>query len=83
MGVLMAVTLAATMLGLVYLTQTVGSNATSSQIRELRDQRTKLGRILDRQAVGVELRTEADAIIEGAKKQNLQQLGGLVVLRAP
>ena len=62
MGVLMAAILAATMLGLVYLTQTLGSNATSTEIGQLEDQRTKLDIDLDRQAVRSWSSTEADAI---------------------
>ncbi len=83
MGRIMAGIVIATMLGLVYLTQTLGSNATSSEIRSLDHQRGKLTRELHRQAIQVEVLTLADVITKRAGKQGLRKLDGPVVLPAP
>ena len=42
MGLLMAAIVAATMLGLVYLTQTLGTNATSTEVYQLETERNEL-----------------------------------------
>jgi len=83
MGRIMAGIVIATMLGLVYLTQTLGSNATNSEIRSLDSQRGKLTRELHRQAIQVEALTLADVITKRAGKQGLRKLGVRVVLPAP
>ena len=83
MGRIMAGIVIATMLGLVYLTQTLGSNATSSEIRSLDRQRAKLTGELHRQAIQVEVLTLADVITKKAGKQGLRELRGSVVLPAP
>ena len=82
-GLLMAAILAGTMLGLVYLTQTLASNATSSEIRDLTLQREEIGRQLRNQALAVE--TWADPVEVGRKVRELglQPLGDPVVLAAP
>jgi outer membrane murein-binding lipoprotein Lpp len=82
-GILMAAILASTMLGLVYLTQTLGSNATSSQIRDLAAQREELGRQLRNQALAVE--TYADPVEVGRKalKRGLVELDDVLVLKVP
>ncbi|MEA2026042.1 MAG: hypothetical protein U9O18_05065 [Chloroflexota bacterium] len=83
MGRIMAGIVIATMLGLVYLTQTLGSNATSSEIRSLDRQRVKLTGELHRQAIQVEVLTLADVITKKAGKQGLRKLRAPVVLPAP
>ncbi len=82
-GLLMAGILAATMLGLVYLTQTLGANATSSEIRSLDSQREDMRREITRQALHVKDVTKADAIIGNARQLGLQELDDKLVLTAP
>lgn len=82
-GMLLAAILAATVLGLVYLTQTLGSNATSSEIHRLEGQRADLTKELRRQAVQVWARTDSEAIVRKATALGLRDLGDPVVLRAP
>ena len=83
MGLLMAGIVAATMLGLVYLTQTLGSNATNSEIRVLDNRRSEITKDIRRQVISVEKATESDVIIKGARKAKLTRLGKVVVLSAP
>jgi hypothetical protein len=83
MGVLMAAIVAATMLGLVYLTQTLGSNATSSEIRGLEAQRTELVRDIDRQVIIANDLIEDEVVGRKARQLGLKKLGAAVVLRAP
>ncbi|MEX1296225.1 MAG: hypothetical protein AB1Z67_08655 [Candidatus Limnocylindrales bacterium] len=83
MGLLMAVIVAATMLGLVYLTQTLGTSTTSAEIYDLETTSRELfsdTRTLQLQALKL---TEADTIVLKANKQKLKNLGEIVVLRAP
>jgi len=82
-GLLMAAILAGTMLGLVYLTQTLGSNATNSEIGDLTSQREELGRQLRNLAVAVETYADAEEIGRRAHKLGLVELGDVVVLSAP
>lgn len=82
-GLLLAAILAATMLGLVYLTQTLGSNAVSSEIRDLAAQREELGRLLRNQALAVETYADPEVIGRRAHKLGLITLGDVVVLTAP
>jgi len=79
----MAAIMAATMLGLVYLTQTLGSNATSSEIRDLAAQREELGQRLRNQAMAVETFADPEEIGLKARKLGLRKLGDPVVLAAP
>lgn len=82
-GLLMAAILAGTMLGLVYLTQTLGSNAVSSEIRDLAAQREELGRQLRNQALAVETYADTEEIGRRARKLGMVTLGDVVVLKAP
>jgi hypothetical protein len=82
-GMLMAAILAATMLGLVYLTQTLGSNATHSEIGDLVSRREELGRQLRNLAVAVETYADAEEIGRRARKLGLIELGDVIVLAAP
>ena len=83
MGVLMAAIVVTTMLGLVYLTQTLGSNATSSEIRELETDRAELIKDWNRHVITVADLIEGDVIIREARGLGLKKLGKPVVLRAP
>lgn len=83
MGLLMAGIITATMLGLVYLTQTLGSNATNDEIRTLDAQRQDLHKTIRRNAVGVQEATDADVITIAARGQKLKRLGDVLVLPAP
>jgi hypothetical protein len=82
-GLLMAGIAAATMLGLVYLTQTLGSNATSSEIRALEAQRLELADDLSRQAIVSGSYTDPEAVVMAAKRHKLRKLDDMVVLPAP
>jgi hypothetical protein len=82
-GLLMAAILAGTMLGLVYLTQTLGSNATHSEIGDLAARREDLGRQLRNIAVAVETYADTEEIGRRARKMGLVELGDIVVLAAP
>jgi hypothetical protein len=82
-GVVLAAIVMATMLGMVYLTQTLGSNATSAEIIDLESRQEKLSTELGRHVVFVEKSTEDEHIIEGARRLGLRRLDGRVVLRAP
>ena len=79
----MAAILTATMLGLVYLTQTLASNATSLEIREL----AANGQALQGQLLNQRSKIETEAILtpslRAAKKIGLQPLGDAIVLKAP
>jgi hypothetical protein len=79
----MAAIMAATMLGLVYLTQTLGANATNSAIYRLEVQLTDLKKVVTRQEADVLNATEADAVIARLKPLKLGRLGPPTVLRAP
>jgi len=83
MGLLMAAIVAATILGLVYLTQTLGSSATSSEIRGLREDRDEF--IKDTRILQIHVMdaVESDVIVPKARKQQLKKLGGITVLPAP
>jgi hypothetical protein len=83
MGLLMAGIVTATMLGLVYLTQTLGSNVTTQEIRSLDAQRQELHQTIRRNAVAVQDVTDADVITIAARGQKLKRLGGVLVLPAP
>ena len=79
----MAAILTATMLALVYLTQTLASNATSLEIRELADDsRTLQGQLLNQRSK-VEIDANSDSIVRAAKQLGLVELGDPRVLEAP
>ena len=82
-GLLMAAILAATMLGLVYLTQTLGSNATSSEILDLASAREGLARQLRNLAVAVETYADPEEVGRKARKMGLVELDDAVVLTVP
>ena len=82
-GLLMAAILTATMLGLVYLTQTLASNATSLEIQSLAGEAQTLRRQLLNQQSAVELGVDPDRIADEAKRIGLVRLDDIVVLPAP
>ncbi len=82
-GVLLAAILAATMLGLVYLTQTLASNATYSEIADLADRREEIGRQLRNQALAVQTWADEAEVSRKARALGLRPLGDVVVLPAP
>ena len=82
-GLLLAGILATTMLGLVYLTQTLGSSATSSRISDLETQRAVLTTQLQRQATQVLLGTDSVAMEQRAQELGLRKQGEIIVLKAP
>jgi hypothetical protein len=82
-GLLLAAILVSTMLGLAYLTQTLGSSATSSEIQGLVSSAKKLDTNLSVQSVQVAELTGADVVIASARKLGLRKLDERIVLRAP
>ncbi len=83
MGLLMAAIVAATMLGLVYLTQTLGSNATTSEIYGLERAKVQLQTEISRHAILVLEASDSDAVRTEARHLKLKKLGDAVVLSAP
>lgn len=82
-GLLMAAIVAATMLALVYLTQTLGSHATTSEIAKLEGQRAKLQTQITQGSLLVIEASEPDEVRARANKLKLKKLGAPLVLRAP
>jgi len=82
-GLLLAGILIATMLGLAYLTQTLGTNATSSRVDRLQAEKVKLEATLKNQGFQLAGLTEVDLIKASAQKQGFVSLGKPTVLRAP
>ena len=79
----MAVNVAFTMLGLVYLTQTLGSSATDNDICRL--QKTTGHLVADTRTLQIQVlkATELDEIVPAAKDLKLKRLGQPKVLTAP
>lgn len=83
MGLLLAGIVAATMLGLAYLTQTLGANATTSEIGDMEAARSKIYTQITRDRLEIENWTERDAVVPMASEHKLKDLGSPVVLTAP
>lgn len=83
MGVLIAAILATTMLGMVYLTQTLGSNATTSEISNLAADGSKLRAIWRTQGLSISMDMDAREVGKRARSLKLKQLGETLVLPAP
>jgi hypothetical protein len=81
-GLLLAGILVATMLGLAYLTQTLGTN-TSSQVDRLQAEKVALQATLRNQSFQLAGLTEVDLVRASAQKQGFQSLRKPTVLRAP
>jgi hypothetical protein len=71
------------MLGVLYLTQTLASNATSSQIADLGSRREELVRQLRNQALAVETRADPSEIGRRARGRGLIELEGALILPVP
>jgi len=82
-GLLMAAIVAATILGLVYLTQTLGSSATSSEIYDLEGQRSELQGDIATGTLLVLEASDRETVRPAARKLKLKPLGAPLVLRAP
>ncbi len=83
MGLLMAAIVAATMVGMVYLTQTLGTNATSYEIYQLEGERNDLIVKIKRLEIKALDMTQAEELEPLARKQGLKRLDEPVVLPAP
>ena len=83
MGLLLAGIVAATMLGLAYLTQTLGANATTSEIGGLDAARSKIHTQITRDRLLIEDWTERDMVVPLAHEAKLKDLGAPVALTAP
>jgi hypothetical protein len=83
MGLLMAAIVAATIVGLVYLTQTLGTNAESTEIDRLEVQRNQLIQEIKRHEVVALDMTQAEVVVPRARDQKLKRLGEPLVLPAP
>lgn len=82
-GLLLAIILTGTMLGFVYLTQTLGSNAASAELGRLVNQRETLDATLRNQSWAVEESVAPGPIVRRARDLGLVKLGDDVVLSVP
>jgi hypothetical protein len=82
-GLVMAGILVATMLGLAYLTQTLGSDATSTQLKRLEAQERALARDRAWQMAEMIRVTGEDQVAEWAEAAGLSKRDAVVVLEAP
>jgi len=83
-GLLMAGILAFTMLGLVYLTQTLGANATSEVISGLMDEQKALRADLAIQSVqAVQALDEGEVVTFAREQGGLRALAARITLQAP
>jgi uncharacterized OsmC-like protein len=83
MGLLMAAIVASTIVGMVYLTQTLGTNAASTEIDMLEVQRNKLIQEIKRHEIVALDMTQAEVVVPKARDQKLKRLGDPLVLPAP
>lgn len=74
--------LVATMIGLAYLTQTLGTNATSEEINDLRASGNTARQLISQQTLWVEVRTDSQDVAKRAGELRLRSLGDPTVLRA-
>ena len=82
-GLLMAAIVAGTIVGMVYLTQTLGTNAASTEIDRLEVQRNELITEIKRHEIVALDMTQAEVVEPKARDQKLKRLGDPVVLPAP
>jgi len=80
---LMGLVLAGTLLGFVYLTQTLGSNAASAEIVSLSRQGEDRERQLRNQVAAVQFKADPVQVGLRAKKLGLVPLGDAEILSAP
>lgn len=83
MGIVLAGILAGTMVGMAYLTQTLGSSATSSEIARLETKKADLIKDLNIRAGEVVGLIERDAIEREARGLGFRDLGKAVRLKGP
>ena len=82
-GLLMAGIVIATMLGMVYLTQTLGANAATSSVLYLEDKREEYRQEAGRQSYRILQHATDDHVRAAARRLGLKDLGEAVVLAAP
>jgi hypothetical protein len=82
-GLLLATILTATMLGLVYLTQTLASNAANAELGSLAAAGVSLDQTLQRQSWAVEEAMAPTDLVRQAHDLGLVKLGDAVVLSVP
>lgn len=82
-GLLIAGIVASTILGMVYLTQTLGSNAATSEIAQLQSKQSELQITIGRHERFVLLSHDEDEVRAKAKRLGLKKLEAPLVLRAP
>jgi hypothetical protein len=82
-GLLMAAIVSITVLGMVYLTPTLGTNAASTEIGRLELRHEELVTAITRNEIAALELTLAEAIVPKARKQDLKRLPPPVVLEAP
>lgn len=83
MGLLMAAIVIATMLALAYLTQTLGSNATSTEVRIHQAKQAEMMEEIRRQASHVQIKADAVTVQKEARRLELKKLPKAVTLDAP
>lgn len=83
MGVIMAAVVAATMLGMVYLSQTLGSNAATKEILGLEDKQVTMKQEVSRHAAQVLRKAGSDEVATRALELGLKKLPPVVILDAP
>jgi len=83
MGLIMAAIVVATMLGLVYLTQTLGTDATVNEIGTLEAKLDKIDVQINRIETEALILSQAEAVVPLAQDQELRRLGPPIVLSAP
>jgi outer membrane murein-binding lipoprotein Lpp len=83
MGLLMAAIVIATMLALAYLTQTLGSNAASTEVRDLQAKQAQMKDEIRRQASHVQIKADAVTVQKEAQRLELKKLPKAVTLDAP
>ncbi len=82
MGILIAAILVTTMVGLAYLTQTLGSNATSDEISRLTAEGNDLRNVITKHDDAVDFYTDPGRVAKRAGELGLKPLDELVVLKA-
>lgn len=82
-GLFMAAIVIATLVALAYLTQTLGSNATSAEIRDYQAEQVEAKDEIRRQATLVQLKVDTDDIRTEARRLKLKKLSKPIVLEAP
>ena len=83
MGLLMAAIVITTMLGMVYLTQTLGANASTSAVGRLEAEREDVRTVAERQDLRILRYSTDDTIKPEARQLGLRELPRPIVLEAP